>query len=117
MLSPGEQNIYKGECPKRTLPFLCKFMETYYTYIIQSETTGKFYIGYTSDLEARISQHNDPLNSKRKTTAKNNGPWILVHSESFNSKTEAIKREKQIKSWKSRKAIEKLIALSSVESR
>ncbi len=92
-------------------------MNKFHTYIIQSQTTGKYYIGYTSDLKARIEQHNHHLNSKSKTTAKFPGPWILVYSELYLSKTEAIVREKQIKSWKSRKAIEKLINSKSVESR
>ena len=92
-------------------------MNKFYIYILQSESTGKFYIGDTSDLQARIEQHNNPLNSKRKTTARFKGPWVLVHAEMFLTRSEAMKREKQIKSWKSRKAIEKLIGTQSVESR
>ena len=36
--------------------------------------------------------------------------WIIVHIESFETKTEALKREKQIKNWKSKLMIDKLIA-------
>jgi putative endonuclease len=81
----------------------------YYTYILQSESTGKYYIGYTSNLEDRIDQHNHPLNSKNKTTKRFQGPWKLVYSESFSTKTEAIQREKNIKSWKSKRSIQELI--------
>lgn len=35
--------------------------------------------------------------------------WELKYSESFNEKSTAAQREKQIKGWKSRKLIEKLI--------
>jgi len=34
--------------------------------------------------------------------------WIIVYSETFPGKSEAMAREKQLKGWKSRKAIEGL---------
>ena len=41
------------------------------------------------------------------------GDWILKFSEAFSTKAEALAREKQIKSWKSRKLIERLIEYSA----
>jgi len=35
--------------------------------------------------------------------------WAIVYSEDYNSKSDAYKRELEIKNWKSRKKIEKLI--------
>ena len=81
----------------------------YHMYIIESESTGKYYIGSTGDLDNRIHQHNHPENSKRKTTSKFSGPWNLVYSEKFETRSEAVIRERQIKSWKSRRSIEELI--------
>ncbi|HET6769486.1 MAG TPA: GIY-YIG nuclease family protein, partial [Chitinophagaceae bacterium] len=66
----------------------------------------QYYIGYSEDLEDRIFRHN---NSGSKATKKTND-WKLIYTESFNGKSEAIKRELEIKKKKSRKYIEWLIA-------
>ena len=81
----------------------------FYTYIIQSETTGKYYIGSTQDLEARINTHNDPLSPAYKSTKRMKGPWKLVYSEKYSTRSEAIIREREIKSWKSHRTISEFI--------
>jgi putative endonuclease len=81
----------------------------YYTYILQSETTGRYYIGSTDDPERRLRQHNDPHYTGSKTTKRFQGPWRLVYSEPFETRGKAMGREKQLKSWKSRKVIQELI--------
>lgn len=78
----------------------------FYVYILYSEIRDRFYIGYTSDLEERVREHNRGA-TKYIRTGK---PWNLVYSEEFTVKTDAIKRENEIKSKKSRKYIEFLIA-------
>ena len=79
-------------------------MGNYYTYILFFKKLDKYYIGSTSNLERRLEEHN-----RGKTTFTKTGiPWILVYYEEFNSKTEAIKRELEIKKRKSRTYIEKL---------
>ena len=77
----------------------------YYLYILYSNKADKFYIGYTTNPEKRLFDHNGGKNRFTRVYR----PWRLVYQESFNDKTEAIKREKQLKNWKSRKQIEKLI--------
>ena len=49
-------------------------------------------------------------NQKSKGFTGNKSDWKLVYSESFKTREEAIEREFQIKKWKSRKMIEKLIS-------
>ena len=78
----------------------------FWVYILQSQTTGRYYIGYTANLEDRLSRHNRGLT---QTTRKLKGPWSIVYKESFANKTDALKREKYIKRWKDRKFLEKLI--------
>jgi putative endonuclease len=85
----------------------------YYTVLLQSESTGRFYLGSTDDLPRRIRQHNDPQYSGSKTTKRFAGPWKLVFSESFETRSQAMAREKQLKSWKNRKAIQHLIETQS----
>lgn len=77
----------------------------WYAYIIKSETTGKYYVGLTSNLSQRLQHHNSGAN--RSTRHK--GPWILIHTESFSSKIEAWNRERQIKSYKGGNAFKKLL--------
>jgi putative endonuclease len=77
----------------------------YHLYILQSEKDGTYYVGSTSNLEDRISRHN----GGRSKFTKNRIPWKLVYTEEFSSKIAANHRELEIKKWKSRKMIEKLI--------
>ena len=77
----------------------------HYTYILYSEHLNKFYIGSSHNPDERLIKH---LENHQGFTA-NAKDWKIVYTQAFNSKTEAIKREFQIKKWKSRKMIEKLI--------
>ena len=69
----------------------------FFVYILRSESSGKTYVGQTSDLTRRVAEHNDPQHSKVKYTTKNQGPWLLVHSEQFETRSEAMQREKWLK--------------------
>ena len=77
----------------------------YHVYILQSEPNGKFYIGSTGNLAERLKRHN----GGRSKATKFGIPWKLVYTENFESRSEAIKREMEIKSWKSHLKVEKLI--------
>jgi putative endonuclease len=74
-------------------------------YILFSESTGRFYVGHTADILDRVQRHNDG----RSASTKSGRPWTLVFSEPYESRAEAMKREKQIKGWKSATAIHRLI--------
>ena len=74
-------------------------------YIIYSKTLDKYYVGQTDNLERRLIQHNSGYSKSTKSAS----PWELKHVERFNSRSEAMKRELEIKSKKSRKYIEYLI--------
>ena len=78
----------------------------FYTYIIQSEKTGKYYIGSSEDVQKRLQQHN----WSRTPSTKTGIPWELVYTEEFETRSEAVKREYAIKKKKSRKYIEYLIS-------
>ena len=77
----------------------------FYTYILYSPSKDKYYIGSTSQLEERIKKH---LSNHQGFTGSIDD-WELRWSEEQLSKAEAGKRERQIKGWKSRMMIEKLI--------
>ena len=78
----------------------------FYTYVLYSEKFDKIYIGYSSDLQNRIIAHNHPKNKGWTNKFK---PWKLVYYETFESKKEALIREKQLKSAKGRAFIHKNI--------
>jgi len=77
----------------------------YFTYILKSRNFDYFYIGHTADLEKRLSEHN----SGRVKSTKKYLPWEIIYYESINTKSEAYKRELQIKSYKGGNAFKKLI--------
>ena len=77
----------------------------YTVYIIQSEVSGKYYVGCTNDLGRRLREH---VGGKSKYT-RSDTHWKLKYKEEYPELSLARKRERQIKSWKSRKAIERLI--------
>ena len=81
----------------------------FFVYILFSQKNQKYYIGSTQDVEARLFRHNKGHSS----FTKNGIPWILVYKESYATRTEAVKREKHIKSQKSVNYIQNLISLSS----
>ena len=68
-------------------------------YVLHSPTYDKIYIGYTSDLRNRLISHNE-LGDKGWTIKYR--PWELIHTEDFSTKSEALKREKQLKSSRGR---------------
>jgi putative endonuclease len=67
----------------------------FYVYIIYSESSDKYYKGFSGNVSLRIQQHN--LGESAYT--KNFTPWILVHVEIYGSKTEALIREKKVKKY------------------
>jgi putative endonuclease len=77
----------------------------YLTYILYSASLDKFYIGHTGDeLNERLRRHlsdHDGFTSKAKD-------WKITYFEEFEFKQEAYARERQIKSWKSKKLIKQL---------
>ena len=78
----------------------------YYAYILYSDTRNKYYVGSTSSLQDRLKKHN----TNHSGFTGHTGDWRIVWSEIFETRTLAILKEKEIKGWKSRLMIEKIIA-------
>ena len=68
----------------------------HFVYILQSLKDLKYYIGETSDVNKRMMFHN----SAKQRSTKSRVPFRLVLFEEYSTRTEALKREKEIKSWK-----------------
>jgi putative endonuclease len=74
-------------------------------YILKSSITDKYYIGQTSDIYKRLLYHNSGYSKSTKAGI----PWKLVYSKSFDTRQQAMKRETEIKKYKSRLMIEKIV--------
>ncbi len=77
----------------------------FYTYILYNSMIDQYYIGSTNNLEDRLHRHNT---GQSKSTKKGAPYWILYYHETFETRSEAYKRELQIKKMKSRKYVEGL---------
>ena len=76
-----------------------------FLYILQSESSSRFYIGSTDDLDRRLSEH---LRGHTPST-RGRGPWKLVYTEPFETLIQALRRELEIKRWKSSRMIRALV--------
>ena len=71
-------------------------------YVLFTDLHNKIYIGYTSNLIQRFYSHN--FHSNNSWTSKYR-PWKVIYCEYFTLKSEAIKREKELKMGKGREWI------------
>ena len=78
--------------------FFCS-MSNYVVYILFSTKYAKIYIGFTSNLIQRFYSHN--FLSKKGYTARYR-PWKVIHVEFFDNKSDALKRERFLKSGQGR---------------
>ena len=77
----------------------------YYTYILESDKTGKWYYGSTADLRRRLFEHNN----KKVTSTKSGIPWKVIYAEKFNTKTEAQLREKHFKNTRNKAYLSRVL--------
>ncbi|MEO6833387.1 MAG: GIY-YIG nuclease family protein [Chitinophagaceae bacterium] len=75
-------------------------------YILYSPGSGKSYVGYTNSIERRMEEHNF---TSRKGFTLRYRPWVLVHTETFNSRSEAMTRENFYKSGQGREIVKKIV--------
>ncbi|MCZ7613827.1 MAG: GIY-YIG nuclease family protein [Ignavibacteriaceae bacterium] len=68
--------------------------QKYIIYILQSKLDNKFYVGFTNNLKKRLIEHNS---GKVKST-KSRRPLDLVYAEVCYNKSDALHREKYLKS-------------------
>ncbi len=78
----------------------------FFVYVLESLKTGNFYIGQTGhELTDRLQEHNNGEN----IATKGRRPWKLVSYCSFQTRREAIKYEKYLKSLKNKKYLRQYI--------
>ncbi|PAM94931.1 endonuclease [Flavobacterium sp. IR1] len=87
-------------------------MKEFVVYILYSEKFNKNYTGFTSNLIERFKSHNF-LETKGYTLKYRS--WEVIYVEFFYSKTEALKREKYLKTGIGREFIKNLIQIRQLE--
>jgi len=70
-------------------------------YVLKSEKDGNLYVGCTSNIENRLSEHN----AGRVPSTKGRQPLKLVYSESFGEKHEAFFTEQFYKTARGKKEL------------
>jgi len=81
----------------------------YYIYIMRSTSVKQYYIGSTNDVKQRLERHN----KGKVPSTRRYCPWNLVYTEEFLTRAEALKRESEIKGWKSPAYMKKTLGIDS----
>ncbi|TKB98605.1 GIY-YIG nuclease family protein [Pedobacter cryophilus] len=76
-------------------------------YVLLSEVKKTRYVGFTSNLDRRLKEHNSGFNKSTKAYK----PWKLVYKEIFELKLDARKRELYLKSGIGREFLNDLLDL------
>ena len=76
----------------------------FHCYVLQSQKTGRRYVGSCGNLRERNRRHN----AGDSKATKHGVPWILLRSESFSTRSEAAQRERYYKTGRVRDELDKL---------
>ena len=71
----------------------------FYVYVLRSESDSGFYIGFSTDLKRRLSEHTRGASF----ATKSRGPWKLIYYEAYTVREDAEGREKFLKSGAGRR--------------
>ena len=77
----------------------------YFVYILYSEKYNRTYTGMSKDILKRLKQHN----SKQNKSTKAYVPWEIIFKEEFETRVDARKREKYLKTGVGREFIKALL--------
>jgi putative endonuclease len=75
----------------------------FYCYVLLSQTTGRRYVGSCENLTERIRRHN----AGDSKATKHGIPWVLLHSEGFETRSGAAQRERYYKTGRGRDELDK----------
>ena len=81
----------------------------YTVYALYNIEHQKIYIGQTQDLDTRLKMHNNHVFNG--FTSRFDGDWIVIYSEPVQTRNDALKREKALKSYRGREFIKTHIPL------
>jgi putative endonuclease len=76
----------------------------FFVYVLRSEKTGRRYVGSCENLDDRLRRHN----AGECNATRHGVPWILIHRESFLTRTEAVERERYYKTGRGRDELDRI---------
>ena len=99
--TPATLRLREAEivCPSTSSGQAILTKNKWWVYIIQCKD-GSFYTGVTLNIKRRFQEHKEGRGGRYTLLHK---PFKIIFSESFNTKQEALKREKQLKGWSRKK--------------
>ncbi len=77
----------------------------YFVYVLTNEKRTRIYIGQTANIERRLAEHN----SGKTISLRPYLPFKLVYVETFGTREQAVKRERELKKTHNRKRLKKMI--------
>ncbi len=80
---------------------------SFYTYVLFSKSHNRFYKGHCQNLELRLKEHN----SGKTRSIKAFQPWEIIYYEEFQTRGEAVKRERYFKTAAGRRFLKNKITL------
>ena len=78
----------------------------YFVYAIKSQVDGRIYVGFSSDVEKRLKEHNS---GKTKST-KGFCPWFMIFKEEIPDRIEARQKEKYYKSGIGKEKLKNMVS-------
>ncbi|MCA9323501.1 GIY-YIG nuclease family protein [Candidatus Saccharibacteria bacterium] len=76
-----------------------------YVYVLRSKSNGNIYIGFTTNLQKRITEHNTGNNKSTKPYL----PWDIIYYEAHRNELDARRREKYLKTTNGRRSISNML--------
>ncbi|MFL6536775.1 MAG: GIY-YIG nuclease family protein [Chthoniobacterales bacterium] len=76
----------------------------FYVCVLRSEKTGRRYVGSCEDVEQRLKRHN----AAHSKATRHGIPWLIIHTEAFATRGEAMRRELFYKTGRGRETLDQL---------
>ena len=80
----------------------------FYVYVLKSDTDKKLYIGRTSNLKRRFSEHQ----KGEVTSTKHRKPFTLIFYEAYKAKEDSVRRERYFKTSKGKSSLAQILRQS-----
>ena len=80
----------------------------YYVYVLRGEVTGRHYTGSAADVAERLRRHN----AGDTHSTRHGVPSVLVHTEAHTLRSEAVRRERFLKTGRGREELQGLLGIS-----
>lgn len=77
----------------------------YFVYVLYNKKHKRSYVGVTTDLVRRLTEHNSHGQKAARSTAAFDGEWSLVYSEEAATRSDALRREYFLKTYQGRKLV------------